>query len=273
MLIRLKDAARRRFRDDLNAHRARSQLTDAAYAASVLRVSLNTLKKCLEPGSELTIKRRTFAAITQHAGLDSSLYGAATPAGHSETASHGGYSRAEFGFLAGQYLLHRRSFLTAERISRSVMEIAWDGQKGCLTFTERMRYVSDGGVPQSSDYSGDVFMHADRVLMTLLAIKEGEVRMTMLHTPSRRPADNQLGPIRMAGVVLTHGYPKRFYQPVVSAVAVEQVARPRPATQLLALCKTLTPGSAEFEAAAADLRVAEEHAVVFTPLLWRDHKG
>lgn len=272
MLIKLNDVARRRLREDLAAHRARSALTDADYCTTVLRVSLNTLKKCLDPGPDLTIKRRTFAAIIQHAGLDPARYGGSVPSSAGDDASHGGYSKTEFGFLAGQYLLHRRSFLTAENITRSVLEIAWDSSRGCLIFTERMRYVSDAGVTQSFDYSGDIFIHADRVLMTLVSSKEGEVRMTMLHTPSRRSGKTPLGPIRMAGVVLTHGYPKRFYQPVVGAVAVEQVMRSLTPARLLALSKTLAPGTAEFDAAAADLKVAEEHAVVFTPLLWRERK-
>lgn len=272
MLIKLDGAHRRRFRDDVAAHRAASTLTDAGYAAKVLRVSLNTLKKCLDRSATLTLKRQTCIGIISSLGLDPGRYGLGGPRAPGAMNVYGGYGKAEFGFIAGQYLVHRRSFLTAENITRSVLEISWNERKGCLSFVERIRYLSDGGVSQAFEYAGDIYMHADRMLMSLLSISDGEVRVTALHAPSRRSPATAMGPIRTAGVLLTHGYPKRFYQPVVSAVAVEQLPKTRPAAQLLALSQTLRPDSEEFTKAAADLKVAEEHALVMTPLMFRESK-
>lgn len=269
MLVKLEDSHRSRFREDLTAHRAISQLNDADYAEKILGVSLNTFKKCVAEDSVLALKRHTFNAIVANTGLDPGRYGSGMQKPQVRT-DYGGYTKADFGFMAGQYVLYRRSFLTAENIVRAVVTIEWSESKGCLTFEERLRYVSDAGVVQSFDTEGDVYMHADRMLMTFLSIKEGEVRLTMLHVPSRRTGTNLLGPIRTTGAVLTHGFPKRFYQPVVSAVAMEQLPRTRRRTALLALSKTIPPESEEFTRPAADLKIAEEHAVVLAPLLWRN---
>lgn len=271
MLIKLTGAQRKRFRDDLAAHRAASPLTDADYAQKVLHVSLNTLKKCFDRGPALSLKRQTYNSIVSNLGLDPARYGTGPARPVAALNNFGGYSKADFGFIAGQYVVHRRSFLTAENITRTVLEITWNEQKACLSFVERIRYVSDGGVSQAYEYAGDIYMHADRMLMNLLSIVDGEVRLMTMQTPSRR-TPNTLGPIRTAGVLLTHGYPKRFYQPVVTAVAVEQLPRARSPQQLLAMSQTLEPGSTEFKKAAADLKVAEEHSLVLTPLMFRDLK-
>lgn len=271
MLIHLAAGPRRKFRDDIAAHRAASVLTDADYALKVLRVSLNTLKKCLDRSPTLSLKRQTYNSIVANLGLDPARYGTASERQPAARNNYGGYGKADFGFIVGQYLVHRRSFLTAENITRTVLEITWNDQKGCLSFLEHIRYVSDGGVSQAFEYAGDIYMHADRMLMNLLTVQEGEARLMTMHTPSRR-SSNTRGPIRTAGVLLTHGYPKRFFQPVVTAVTVEQLAKTRSPAQLLAMSQTLKPGSEEFVKAAADLKLAEEHALVLTPLMFRDLK-
>ena len=59
---------------------------------------------------------------------------------------------------------------------------------------------------------------------------------------------------------------------IVTAVAVEQLPRVRSPQQLLAMSETLKPGTEDFKRAAADLKVAEEHSLALTPLMFRDLK-
>ena len=49
MSITLAGRPRERFRADLLAHRETFSLSDAEYADRVLKVSLNTYKKCIQP--------------------------------------------------------------------------------------------------------------------------------------------------------------------------------------------------------------------------------
>jgi hypothetical protein len=112
-------------------------------------------------------------------------------------------------------------------------------------------------------------MHAERVLMGLLAIDNGDVRLTLLHIPSRNVYGTQLGTIRTSGVVLTHGYPKCYFQPVVSAVTLEAIGPSLSKMSANALCGVLTPIDPDYAAAAEEIRIAEDHAAVMTPLMAR----
>ncbi len=184
------------------------------------------------------------------------------------TASHpssryGGYGKGEFAYIEGRYFCYRRSFLTGKKITRSVLDIRWNDALGALSFDERLRYVSDGGVEQITHYAGEIHMHLDRVLMTLLSIDEGEVRAAMVNVPEKRATSS--GTRKLRGVLLTHGYPKSFYQPVISAVAIELASPEHSDVQ----GETMEPGHPDFERVERDLRLAEEHAVVMTPLLAR----
>ena len=109
MNIELKGRAFERLAADLMKHRERYALNDSDYAGQVLRVSLNTLKKCLRPSKSkpLVLKRQTLIAIFAHSGLDPSHYGLSFTV-PSQAATHGGYQRADFAHLCGAYYLYRR---------------------------------------------------------------------------------------------------------------------------------------------------------------------
>lgn len=204
-----------------------------------------------------TVARKGFrfvAEVVEHGD-------AAAPA--QSSSRYGGYGKSEFAYIEGRYFYYRRSFLTGKKITRSVLDLRWNDALGALSFDEQLRYVSDAGVAQITRYAGEVYMHLDRVLMTLLSIDEGEVRATMVNVPEKRATSS--GTRKLRGVLMTHGYPKSFYQPVVSAVAIEQV----PPEQETAPGGTMEPGHPDFDRVERDLRLAEEHAVVMTPLLAR----
>src|ERR1700674_3774334 len=72
MTISLSGRQRDRFKADLRAHRETFSLNDAEYADQVLKVSLNTYKKCVQStGSKpLAFKRHTFVSIFANTLLD-----------------------------------------------------------------------------------------------------------------------------------------------------------------------------------------------------------
>ena len=268
MNIGLSDKKRAHLRAALAEHRAKSALTDAEYVRQVLGISLNTYKKCIGPGAELSLSRQSFNRIVANAGLDPGRLGSPVPAPIA-TMDFGGYTKSEFGYLAGRYLLYRRSIQTGLDISRAVLDISWNENQSCLTFVECRRLKSNAGTWQANDFTGKIYIHPERVLMSLLAIDKGDVRLTLLHIPARHVYGTNLGLVRTSGAVLTHGYPKRFFQPVVSAVTIEAVEPSKRAASPNTLCKTITQGMPDYADAAEELRVAEEHAIVLTPLMWR----
>lgn len=252
----------------LAEHRAKSAFTDAEYVRQVLGVSLNTYKKCIGPEPELALSRQSFNRIVANAGLEASRLGSKVPTPVA-TMDFGGYTKAEFGYLAGRYLLYRRSFQTGLDISRAVLDISWNDSQSCLRFVESRRLKTPGGAWQANDFTGDIYIHRERVLMSLLAIDRGDARLTLLHIPARHVYGTNLGLVRTSGAVLTHGYPKRFFQPVISAVTIEAVEPSKRSASPNTLCKTIVRGMSEYADAAEELKVAEEHAVVMTPLMWR----
>ena len=60
------------------------------------------------------------------------------------------------------------------------------------------------------------------------------------HPPRATAHGTDLGLMRASGVVLTHGYPKRFYQPVVSPIAIEAIEAGERSVSPNVLCTTLT---------------------------------
>ena len=182
MLISLNGPQRERFRKDLQRHRDTFSLNDADYSARVLKISLNTLKRCLLPKAQnpLTLKRSTFISVFANAELDPKRYGliAALPAQGSE---FGGYQKKDYDFLCGRHFIYRRSFLTAKNINRCILEISVNDMKECLSFREAQHYVSDSGVRDEQHYSGDIYMNRERSILSLPAYFEGQVRLTSIH--------------------------------------------------------------------------------------------
>ena len=268
MLISLQGRQRERFRKDLHHHRETFSLNDADYAAQVLKISLNTLKRCLEPetGAALTLKRSTFISVFANAGFDPKRYGlvAALPA---QGSQFGGYQKKDYQFLCGRHFVYRRSFLTALNINRCVLEISINEMKECLSFHEIQHYVSDSGVRDEQHYDGDIYMNRERSILSLPAYFEGQVRLTLIHIP-QIPLKKE--PLKMRGAVLTFGVPKGFWQPTAGCVYVEGPVTARQAN-LKDLSATIRPGDERYDVLSAELAHTEEHATIMTPLIW--HKA
>jgi hypothetical protein len=268
MDIKLSGPQRANLRTDVLAHRSKSSLNDIDYARSVLHVSLNTFKKCIGDAPDLILKQRTFNTIVANIGGIPKRFGGMV-GGALPPSEFGGYAKADYHYLAGRYMLYRRAIDNGVDITRAVLEISWNESLSCLSFVETRRFNTDGKW-RSNNFKGNVYMHAERVLMGLLAIDKGDTRLTLLHIPTRHVSGSVFGALRSSGVVVTHGYPKRFFQPVVSPVTIEAIAPSKKSMSANAICITLALDSADYARIAEDLRVAEEHAVVMTPLMWRN---
>ncbi len=255
-----------RFQTDLRAHREAFSLSDADYAERVLRVSLNTYKKCVQSNgtASLSLKRHTLINIFGNAGLNPKDYGLSVTL-PCQGSQFGGYLKRDYQLLCGRFFLYRRSFLTGRNITRGVLEIYANDLKECLSFHEFQRYVSDAGIPDEMHYTGDIYMNQERSLLSLPAYSEGQVRLTLLHMPHKPVGKEKL---KMRGALLTFGIPQGYWQPTVSCVYIEGPIDGRhPAPR--DLCGTIPTGTREFAALSAELVHAEERATVMTPLMWR----
>lgn len=251
-----------RFSAGLRAHRATFSLNDAEYADQVLKISLNTLKKCIQPDSDtLSLKRHTLLNILANSGLNPRDFGLSI-ALPSQSSPFGGYHASDYDHLCGRFLLYRRSFLTARNITCSVLDIRPSENHDCLAFNELHYYVSDSGARDEIHYSGNVHMNQERNVLSMPAHFEGQVRLTLVQ-PERLGKSK----VKMRGAVLTFGNPKGYWQPTVSGVFVDgpveaKVAHPRN------LCRTIREGAEEHAILSAEMARVEEHATIMTPLMW-----
>lgn len=266
MTFRLQGRHLELFREHLREHRARYTVGDAEYAEGVLKVSLNTYKKCALGGSgseAVSLKRHTFMSILSNAGLDPRHYGL-TLALPGARSGHGGYDKREYAFICGPHYLYRRSFLTARNITRSVVEIAAAEGRECLTFHEVHYYVSDSGVRDEQHYQGDLHIDRDRSLIGMPSYFEGQVRLTLVNVP-QRPSPREK--IKMRGALLAYGVPNGYWQPTLSCVFIEGPILAKTAN-LRDLCETIRPGTPDFSRISSELSHAEERATINTPMLW-----
>jgi hypothetical protein len=264
MTISLSARQRLRFRADLLAHREAFSLNDAEYADQVLKVSLNTYKKCVQVivGESLALKRHTFVSIFTHSALDPKNYGLSIGV-PSQVSPFGGYQKDEFRFLCGRFFLYRRSFLTARQVTRSLLEIRPSESQECLSFNELHYYTAEVGVREEIRYHGDVYMNQERTILSMPAYFQGQVRLTLLQ-PERLSSK---GKVKMRGAVLAFGNPKGYWQPTVSCVFVDGPIEDK-RTNPRDLCKTIVEGSEEHAALSAELARVEEHGTIMTPLMW-----
>ena len=78
----------------------------------------------------------------------------------------------------------------------------------------------------------------------------------------------KLGPIKIHGALLAHGFPKGYFQPVISPVQLESVP-PGTSGEIAKLTKTIGTDDADYDRIDRDLRHAEENAIVMTSLIAR----
>ena len=266
MTITLRGRARAKLRTDLSAHRQTFTLNDADYASEVLKVSLNTFKKCLQTSGSpaLSLSRGTFVRIFANAELDPKDYGvhASLPL---RGTIFGGYDKRDYKYLCGRYFLYRRTFLTGQNITCSIIEIFMNETKECLSFHEIHFYVSDSGVRDEQHYYGDIHLNQERTILSMPAHFEGQVRLTLVHMPQKlSPRET----VKMRGALLAFGIPKGYWQPVLASVFIEGPITGRN-PDLKQLCRTIRAGTDEFGRLSAELAHTETHSTINTAVMWQ----
>ena len=271
-MIILESHQRELLRHALVRHRQGYTHSEAEYVKNVLCVALNTYKKCVAESddSDLSLKRRTLAALLKAARIDPAAIGIdmVLP---TAVEQYGSYEPAAFSHLVGTYYLHRRSFQTALNIVRGVVEIAIDEQKRCLKYAEYNNYISDGGMHDDNHYTGDIYMNEECSLYSMLSIVEGQMGLMMTQAPVRngQGAAGTLtrGAIKWRGALLTHGRGKGVWQPTFTAISMESLPE-RHWRKAREECRTIKPDDPEFEALNREIAYAEEYAAVVTPLMF-----
>ena len=263
MAIALKGKHRARFVNDLAVHRETHAISDAQYAEKVLQVSLNTYKKCLPANKdELSLQRPTFVKIFANSGLDPKNYDLALVL-PSNATPYGGYKKKEFEYLCGHYLMYRRSFLSARDITCGLLEIKLSATQECLSFVESHYYTAEVGLPQELEYTGDVYLNAERNLISLPAYENGHVRlMQLMHERVDRR-----GRIKFRGALLTFGNPKGYWQPTVSCIFAEGPITSKKIDRQ-SLCRTIYSDNKDYAQFSEELAHVEKHATNITPLMW-----
>jgi hypothetical protein len=273
-MIVVPDSARSQLRQALLRHRQSYELSEADYVKKVLKIALNTYKKCVDvtDTEPLHLKRHTLIGLLKVAKLTPDTLGIdlLLP---TVAEQYGGYDPNEFKDLVGHYFVHRRSFLTAKNFVRGVLEIHIDEEKRCLAFEEYHNYIADSGLHDSFTYTGEIYLNAPRTLFSMVAVRDGQLRLMMTQRPEQvsrgmpEAAPLHRGGTRMRGALLTHGFARNFWQPAVSAVALESLP-PSMWRNARDQCRTIKPDDAEFAAVALEIAYAEEHATTMTPLMF-----
>lgn len=252
-----------RFVRDLRKHRSGYAANDYTYANDVLKVSLNTYKKCIrsiEEG-ELSLQRSKLINILSHADFDPTTYGL-NVAIQGPDNRFGNYQKSKFDYLCGRYLIYRRSFLTARDITCSVLDIEQSKLQECLSFVERHHYTSESQQVQQFEYAGDIYMDEGQALLSLPAYENGKVRLMQLI------AERVNKQVKLRGALLTFGSPKGIWQPTISCV---YAVGPTKSDEAHArdLCKTIDNSSKDFEEISAHLEHVERFTTIVTPLMFK----
>ena len=270
--IVLNEMAWKTLREAVLRHRRGYALTEAAYAAQILDVSINTFKKCVsEPHSDgLSLKEQTLVSLIKVTKVDAGELGIDVEIPGSEP-QYGGYDPEQLKEMVGTYFTFRRSFLTARNIVRGFLEIRIDEKKRCLAFEEFNKYVSDAGFDDETNYRGEIYINDTRTLFSLIAFQDGQMRATMTQGVIRAQGEGAnpaaRGRLRLRGTLLTHGRARGGWQPTVSAVVAESLPQSMWKTARKQT-RTILPDDPEFAAAAVEIAYAEEHSCVLTPLMW-----
>jgi transcriptional regulator with XRE-family HTH domain len=183
-----------RIREELARRRlSRQWLADEA------RISLSTLEKALSGRRPFTLA--TVVRMEAALGIDLRTNGGAAPAAPEPSGrgifapeEMGAYARPAVGWLEGEYLTLRPSFSEPGAIYSYRTQIAWDEEKGHLSFSETKRLDSDfeqQGFVSFPHLSGQIY---------LVTSSAGQYRVAILNRPSGGGALNGVLTTLVAGL-------------------------------------------------------------------------
>ena len=124
----------------------------------------------------------------------------------------GGYTREAYVDYLGGYFAYRRSFISRDRILRSIYTFEWSKEVGGLAFKEYQQYKARG---KSVDHSqnGPVHISPKYNLVHLVTSTKGAVRLVTLIKNEDV----------FRGAILTQSDQEQFYQPSVSPIYLERI--------------------------------------------------
>ena len=198
------------------------------------------------------MREQTVIDVCEALGID--LRGPPGPVPGVAGEACGAYTRGFAEPYVGLFGACRRSFHRPDALLRTLFELAWSDEMGCLTFREHQRYKLGERLLDNSQ-SGLVHISPVTDLVHLVTMDRGAVRLVTL---TKMRLSEQV----MRGAVLTQSERLMFFRPAVSAVVLRKLSAPRLDEAALALVGPIEPGHPDHAAAVAELELVEREAVL-----------
>jgi transcriptional regulator with XRE-family HTH domain len=164
----------------------------------------------------------------------------------------GGYTREAYADYLGGYFAYRRSFISRDRVLRSIYTLEWSKEVGGLAFKEYQQYKSRG---KSVDHSqnGPVHISPKYNLVHLVTSAKGAVRLVTLIK------NEDL----FRGAILTQSDQEQFYQPSISPIYLEKIQNFDPSAPPLELVGPIDRAQEDFAPIAERLEEIERKTILF----------
>jgi len=164
----------------------------------------------------------------------------------------GGYTREAYADYLGGYFAYRRSFISRDRVLRSVYALEWSKEMGGLAFKEYQQYKSRG---KSVDHSQDGPVHISPKynLVHLVTSAKGAVRLVTLIKNEDI----------FRGAILTQSDQEQFYQPSISPIYLEKIESFNPSAPPLDMVGPIDRSHEDFGPIAERLEEIERKTILF----------
>jgi hypothetical protein len=164
----------------------------------------------------------------------------------------GGYTREAYADFLGGYFAYRRSFISRDRILRSLYTLEWSKEIGGMAFKEYQQYKSRG---RSVDHSqnGPVHVSPKYNLVHLVTSTKGAVRLVTLIKNEDI----------FRGAILTQSDQEQFYQPSISPIYLEKIPNFNPNDPRLEMVGPIDRSQEEFGPIAERLEEIERKTILF----------
>jgi hypothetical protein len=195
------------------------------------------------------VRDQTIVDICQALGIEADL----DPHGHVEVAdrAYGEYPRGPYRKYEGGYFAYRRSFSSAVRIMRTVVELEWCEGEG-LIFHEHSQFVA-GRKQIDNSQSGHVYISQTTGLMHFLTTTEGAIRLVTL---TKMIGGEEV----MRGAVLTQIDRDAHYLPSFSPIVLAKVKNYEPEKHR-PMAGPMEEVAAEFSFISAELEHTERKVI------------
>jgi transcriptional regulator with XRE-family HTH domain len=164
----------------------------------------------------------------------------------------GGYTREAYADYVGGYFAYRRSFISRDRILRSLYTLEWSKEVGGLSFREHQQYKTRGK-PVDHSQNGPVHISPKYNLIHLVTSAKGAVRLVTLIK------NEDL----FRGAILTQSDQEQFYQPSISPIYLERIPDFDPSAPRLDMVGPIDRTHEDFGPIAERLEEIERKTILF----------